>query len=202
MTKVIDVEQGSEEWLRLKLSIISASEFKRAISKGQTFKNYLVEKVTGAILDKVEVIELENFDWGHEQEESARTLYEFIKGDRVDLAGIGVLDDSGYIGASPDGLVGTSGCIEVKSPAASKKHVEAMLYGMPSEHKPQIQGVMWVWEREWCDFISYDPRFPTKEIYIERVHRDDKYINDVLEPKVNEAALTFEAAMEKLKNEH
>ncbi len=81
------------------------------------------------------------------------------------------------MGGSPDGLIGDDGGWESKSPWNSANHLTTWLQGMPEEHIPQVQGLMWITGREWWDFQSFDPRLPDPlKVYIQRVPRDEKYI--------------------------
>ena len=79
----------------------------------------------------------------------------------------------GEAGASPDSLIGKAGLLEVKT-KLPWLHLEALLAGvLPPEHKPQVQGQLWIAEREWCDFVSYWPKLP---LFCVRVYRDEPYI--------------------------
>ncbi len=83
-----------------------------------------------------------------------------------------------WVGCSPDGFIELDGLVEIKCPE-STTHVEWMQSGTwPAEHYPQMQGQMWVTGRQWCDFVSFDPRMPEKlRLYVVRVNRDDGYIS-------------------------
>lgn len=85
-----------------------------------------------------------------------------------------------FISGEPDGLVGEDGIIEVKCPN-SANHFKNLLEGQQIEqYKWQIQGYMWLLDREWCDFCSYNPDYPDKyELSINRVVRDDKMIAEL-----------------------
>jgi putative phage-type endonuclease len=116
--------------------------------------------------------------WGTEWEDAAKLAYMLKTGNTV--------TDTGFLehpampaGASPDGLVGDDGLIEIKCPL-SANHIETLHGGMPKKHIPQIQGQMFITGRQWCDFISYDPRMPENaQLYIERIERDDEYIENL-----------------------
>ncbi|MBC7622327.1 MAG: YqaJ viral recombinase family protein, partial [Aeromicrobium sp.] len=102
-----------------------------------------------------------------------------------------------FVGASADGLVGTNGGIEIKSPFNSGVHKRTWLNGMPAEHMPQVQGVMWVLELDWLDFISFDPRMPDDlRLYVQRIVRDDDYIEN-LKSKVTAFLSDVQADMDK-----
>lgn len=117
-----------------------------------------------------------NMQTGIELETSAREYYEIVKGCIVTEVGFVERDDN--IGASPDGLVGEKGGLEVKSPIPST-HIEYRLSGkFPTIYKPQVQGNLWVAEKEWWDFVSYCPGMP-KPFFCVRVERDEEYIKEL-----------------------
>jgi len=83
-------------------------------------------------------------------------------------------------GGSPDGLVDDDGGVEIKAPFNSANHLQTFLTGVPNEHIPQIQGLMWITGRQWWDFVSYDPRMPSNmALNVIRVNRDDSVISDI-----------------------
>ena len=91
-----------------------------------------------------------------------------------------ITHDTIKAGYSPDGLVGNDGAIEIKCPKTTT-HLETVLSGkIPSIHIPQIQGGLWISERDWIDFISYDPRIQSgKSFFCVRSYRDDAYIKNL-----------------------
>jgi len=176
--QVIDCIQGSDEWYEAKLGIVSTSHFSAVLNKGSGRNTYmmklLAERMTGLTQAGYTDKNLEN---GSELEPLAREYYEAIK--KVPVAQVGFVK-IGEVGASPDGLVGDDGCIEIKCPLAST-HLSNILRGkMPTTYIPQVQGVMWVCERKWCDFISYCPTVKSRPFWLVRVLRDDIYIDEQL----------------------
>ena len=85
-----------------------------------------------------------------------------------------------FITGEPDGLIGESGIIEVKCPN-SNNHFKNLLYGAQiDDYKYQIQGYLWLTDRFWCDFVSYDPRFPDKyQLSIHRIEQDGEIISEL-----------------------
>ncbi len=83
-------------------------------------------------------------------------------------------------GASPDGLVGTDGLVEIKCPN-SATHIETLLgKSIPSKYLCQMQWQMACTGRQWCDFVSFDPRMPVNmRLFVHRVERDDKAIEAI-----------------------
>lgn len=124
--------------------------------------------------------------WGVDHEAEARAAYEAESGELVEQTGFVKHTGLPWCGASPDGLVGEDGLVEIKCPE-STTHLEWLEGGVvPSRHIPQIQGQMWVTGRKYCDFVSYDPRFPpVLQLFIKRVGRDDPYIK-TLEAEVKD----------------
>lgn len=185
---IVDVEQGSPEWLAARLGKPSASRFKDIATEprskadkesgvlSDTAYSYLCELVAEVVTGEQAQLSGKALEWGSEHESGACDLYE-ISHDDVEHVGI-ILDDSRKYGASPDGLVGEDGMIEIKCPYNSANHIKTVLSGeMPKEHMPQVQGNMMINGRQWCDFISYDPRISGKgRFFVVRVHRDEEYI--------------------------
>lgn len=189
-----DVEQGSDEWHKLRLGCITASRFKDVLSGGQgkTRLTYMRE-VCAEILtcEKVEGFTNEYMQWGVETEPQAKDFYtlktgndieniSFIKAEPTEFPIVGV-------GCSPDGLIGDNGLIEIKCPKTTTQ-IETFLSGeMPSRYTAQVQGQLWVSGREWCDFVSFDPRINGESsFFCTRVFRDEGYIS-----KLSDAVYLF-----------
>ena len=182
---IIDVNQGSEEWLRLRLGLVSASRFKDVMtnprSKAELFsataKSYMLELIAEIITGEQKEISGRPLDWGKDHEKNAQIEYAFEQGVTVNEIGICLTDDK-QIGASPDGFIGDIGGLEIKCPYNSANHIATVVSGeMPKEHMAQVQGNMLVNSRQWWDFVSYDPRIDGKgRIFITRINRDDEYI--------------------------
>lgn len=173
--RVIDCIQLSEEWFEAKLGIVSASHFSQVLNKktgrGLYMRKLAAEILTGdrdgtAYTDKI-------MDKGSETEQEARRYYEIRNDCKVEQVGFVMRDE--WIGGSPDGLVGKPGLLEVKCPLSST-HIETIISEkMPTKHVPQVQGLLWITERQWCDFVSYDPRVLSQPMFCVRVERDQSY---------------------------
>ena len=136
--------------------------------------------------------------WGTEQEAAARAAYERVTGISVEETGF-VAHDTLMAGCSPDGLADWDGLIEIKCPFNTGVHIDTLLNGMPAEHAPQVQGQMWITGRQWCDFVSYDPRMPAElQLYVQRINRDPAFIAD-LERQVSEFLAEVGAQVEALR---
>ena len=174
-----NVEQNSDGWFKLRLGIPTASGFgkivtstgKSSTQSGKYMDILLAERMAG---ERVE--SWGGNEWterGHELESEARTYYEMIKGVDVNQAGF-ITNDEETAGMSPDGLIGEDGGLEIKCPSPGI-HVSYLLANkVPAIYIPQIQGSMWLSDRDWWDFMSYHPLI---EKMVIRVNRDGKYIS-------------------------
>lgn len=181
MPKIIkNIPQGSDEWLKLRCGIVTASCMSKVLSKGEgkTRKAYMMqiaaEMMTG---EPQETYTNKSMEWGTEVEPQARSYYELETGLDVEEVTIILNDHAGY---SPDCLVNNDGLVEIKCPNTTT-HLEYLLANkVPAKYKAQIQTGLWVSEREWCDFISFDPRIKgPKKYFCKRQHRDDDYIRNI-----------------------
>ena len=175
-----DVVQGSEEWRTLRLGIPTASGFHRIISPKQLkpsaqrhryLAELLVEKQTGRPYDMAAT------SWmgrGTALEDEARKFYEFQTGVDVEQVGF-ITNDAGTIGGSPDGLVGSDGIVEIKCRSAAR-HVEVLMGTVELASMGQVQGLLWLTERAWCDVVHYCPGLKQD---ITRVERDDNTVEHI-----------------------
>lgn len=178
--------QGSELWLAARAGHCTASRFKDVLARiksgeaasRRSYRMQLVtERLTGTPCESYKNAAME---WGNATEPLARMAYEALTGALVDEAPFMLHPTIKWVGASPDGCVDEDGAIEIKCPYQSTVHVETFDRGMPPEHMAQCQGVLWVTDRKWIDFISYDPRMPEHlKLYRERIERDEKYIENL-----------------------
>lgn len=179
--KIINCEQGTQEWFDCRLGIPTASRFKDIITpakadKSKSYKAYMysliAEKLTG---EKDDIFKTEWMERGNELEPLARETYEFIHDVEVVQVGI-ILNDEGTIGASPDGLIGNNGGLEIKCPKPSTIVKYIIDDKLPLEYKPQVMGNLWLSEREYWDFIAFHPDMKPFEL---RVYRDEVYIKKI-----------------------
>jgi putative phage-type endonuclease len=183
-------DQRTEDWYAARLGKATASRFKDAIAAlksgapAQAQRDYLTELVVERLTQQpIQRFQNAAMTWGTEQEPAARAAYERVTGRIVEETGF-VAHDTLLAGCSPDGLVDWDGLIEIKCPWNTANHIETLLNGMPADHIPQVQGQMWITGREWCDFVSYDPRMPEAlQLHVQRIQRDPSFIAD-LEAKV------------------
>lgn len=172
--EIVACEQGSVEWHRARLGLPTASRFSDVLAKGEgkVRGKYLHELAAETLRGGPEPDAYTNvhMDRGHAQEAEARHAYALLRD--VDPVQVGFIRN-GRKGASPDSLIGTDGGLEIKT-ALGHIQIERLKRGtLPPEHRAQVQGTLWVAERQWWDFMSYSPGLPE---LIVRVHRDDAYI--------------------------
>lgn len=171
--QIFDCEQNSPEWIQARLGVVTASEFKGVMAKGEgkTRRKYMLtvvgERIAGKHFERYTNSDMER---GHLLEDEARDEYRIETGNEVERIGFMRRGDVGY---SPDGLIGADGLQEIKT-KLYHLHIECLLTDkVPTEHIQQCQGGLWVSGREWIDFISYSPGLP---IFIKRIHRDEPFI--------------------------
>ncbi len=180
------LEQRSDDWLAAKLGVFGGTTFKIVQTDGPAYKTLIFEKAAQRIvLAHQSSFSSRYTQWGVDHEDRARARYEFITGREVTQHGIIFSDWSRWVGISPDGLVGAEGGIEIKCPATTREHVRHVIDGPPADYYAQIQGLMLVTGRVWCDFISFDPRLDLMPetvhaaTSIQRFERDEAYIADL-----------------------
>jgi len=177
MMQIIECVQGEPEWLAARAGIPTASEFHTVMAVGKNGGKSLtrvayLNKLAGEILtgEPMENYVSPAMERGSLMEDEARDLYAFQNG--VEPQRVGFVRN-GEKGASPDSLIGDKGGLEIKSAAAHIQVARLLDGGLPSEHKAQVQGNLWVCEREFWDFCSYSPKLPLLQV---RVYRDEPYI--------------------------
>ena len=175
---IVDCEQGSKTWFAYRLGKASASRMAdiTALTKtgyGASRANYLAElvaqRLTGVYAESFTSAAME---WGTEREPEALAMYEFMRNTPVSLVGLVLHDTIPNACASPDGLVSEYGLIEIKCPNTAT-HIATLLGAeITGKYLKQMQWQMACTGRNWCDFVSYDPRMPPEmQIHIRRVPR-------------------------------
>lgn len=180
-------EQGSSEWHEMRLGKVTASRMKDVLSKGRgaapskTTETYmmelLAEKLTG---EARPFFENDAMKWGTETEPQARAMYELKSGNKVKE--VAFIIKGHDIGVSPDGLIGDYGMLEIKCPTTITQVRRALTDNYSKDYYEQIQMQLWVAKRQWCDFLSFDPRLDVDAGYLlQRVERDEDFIKDMEE---------------------
>jgi YqaJ-like viral recombinase domain len=172
-------EQGSLAWKRLRLGIPTASEFGRIITPGGKASTQADDYTNRLVAEFMLGEPIEGFEgnrWtqrGTEVESNAVAYYEFQTDRETQEVGF-VIDDDRTVGCSPDRLVGEDGLAEIKC-LAGNTHVERLLdQAIDPKYKPQIQGQLYVTQRQWVDAVFYHPRLPS---LILRVERDVEFLS-------------------------
>ena len=177
------MEQGTDEWFAARIGKVTASRVADVIAKTKTGfstsrDNYMAqlvcERLTG---QKGESFTNAAMQWGTETEPLARLSYEVAQNVLVDEVGFVPHPSIIMAGASPDGLVGDDGLLEIKCPNTAT-HIETLLsQTVPGKYNTQMQFQMACTNRSWCDFVSFDNRLPSElQLFVKRVPRDNMYI--------------------------
>ena len=180
------VEQGSDEWKRMRLGKVTASRISDMMSKTKTgwgagranYRSQLVaERLTGTAAD---AYVNEAMEWGTAMEAEARAAYSFFNGVDVEQAAFVPHPEIEMAGCSPDGLVGVSGIVEIKCPNTAT-HIETLRgRSVPGKYLLQMQWQMACTGRLWCDFVSYDPRMPDDmRLFVSTVRRCNETIAEL-----------------------
>ena len=189
-----DIKQGSQEWLNMRLGLITCSEIKTIRADGagaQTYINGLAyERITG----ESSAVFSGNLwtDRGHELEPVAREAYERKTGFKVEQ--VSFIKNLGF-GYSPDGLVGDNGLIEIKAKQPKDQITLLRSGNIPNEHLDQLDGGLLCSNREWIDFVAYCPNLP---IFIKRVYAKDR--TQQIE-KLNELIAKYNVQIEDVANQ-
>jgi putative phage-type endonuclease len=179
-------EQRSEEWFAERLGKVTASRVADIVARTKTGyatsrANYMAqlvaERLTGTVLESYTNAAMQ---WGTDHEPEARLNYEFMQNVTVEEVGFVPHPTIGDAGASPDGLVGEDGLVEIKAPLTAT-HIETLLTAaVPTRYVTQIQWQLACTGRAWCDFVSYDPRLPeSMRLFIQRVPRSPGRIHEL-----------------------
>jgi len=182
----LDIEQGSEAWRAARCGSLGASAVHEAVARTKTgwgasranrMATLVIEQLTGVPQDTYQNAAMAA---GVEREPEARLAYEFYA--NLDVAQIGLAKHPTIPGthASPDGLVGDTGLLEIKCPQPAQ-HLSTLLgEAVADKYVIQMQWQMKCCDRAWCDFASYNPDFPEPmRLFVKRVERDDAKIADL-----------------------
>ncbi len=181
MPLVEGIEQGTAEWIQMRTGCVTGSRVADVMAKlvrkngeaatRQAYKAEIVSEIlTGRAADHYVSPAME---WGKENEIFARSVYEVEIGS-IEPIGFALHSTIKRFGASPDGLVGSDGLVEFKCPNTAT-HIDYILAGIvPAEYHWQMLAEMACAERQWCDFVSYDPRLPKRlQLFVRRFERDN-----------------------------
>jgi len=198
------VEQGAPEWFAARLGNVTASRVADVIAKTKSGysasrENYMAQLICERMTNTVaESYTNAAMAWGTETEPLARAAYESY----ADV----LVDEVGYIphptieraGASPDGLVGLYGLLEIKCPNSSTAIETLLTQTVPAKYITQMQWQMACTGRIWCDFVSFDPRLPSGlQMFVKRVEFDAEYVA-MLKEEVTKFLTELDAKISKL----
>jgi putative phage-type endonuclease len=197
------MEQRSEEWFQARLGKVTASRVADVLAKiksgeSASRRNYKIQLVSERLTgEKQETYINQAMQDGIDREFYARERY---------VQQFGEVEEVGFVkhptleaGASPDGMVGDDGIIEIKCPMGSTHTETLMTQDVPSKYVPQIQFQLLVTGRKWCDFVSYNPMFPEHlQVFVKRVEADPVYQKE-LESEVKQFLKEVDDVINKLK---
>lgn len=186
MLDIVAIEQGTDAWKRLRLGKVTASRVADIVARTKTGysasrANYMAqliaERLTGTVAESYINAAMQH---GTDTEPEARAAYEFYQSVSVTQIAFVPHPKIDQAGASPDGLVGDDGLVEIKAPQTAT-HLETLLgQSVPGKYIAQMQFQMACTGRKWCDFVSYDPRMPEHmRLFVKRVHRDEAIIKEM-----------------------
>ena len=186
------IAYGTDEWYATRLGKVTASRGACLLVNGKgpyglgdgalTYAGEVVRGMMGIAPDEYTTPEMEE---GVRREAESIEAYE-ERTFRLTEPGAFMLIPGTIIGATPDAFVGGDGILEAKNPN-QKAHFETLVSGeVPKQYHVQVQWQLMVTDREWCDFISYNPAFPEKQkLVIIRAGHDRKWTREVLRPKID-----------------
>jgi putative phage-type endonuclease len=205
MQIIRNIEQGSDEWLKLRLGVATASNFDKIITttgkESESLKKYALQLATELMLETPEPsFKNDVMARGNELESLARDAYQEQTFNVVEQITM-FKSDCGNFGYSPDGIVGDGGLVEIKCPLAITHFKYLLDNKMPTDYWQQVQGGLWVSQRKWIDFVSFNSYFKDKKLFIVRVERDEEYIAKLAE-LANKVILIRDEYLNKLEGEY
>jgi putative phage-type endonuclease len=208
MATVHTMDQRTAEWFAARLGKVTASKVADVVARtktgwGASRANYKAQLVCERLTGCAEVgYTNAAMQHGIDTEPEARAAYCFRQD--VDVLEVGFVDHPriAMSGASPDGLIGGNGLLEVKCPQTAT-HIETLLgQSVPTKYLHQIQWQLACTERDWCDFVSFDPRLPaTMQMFVQRIHRDDDLIGS-LEKDVSDFLAEVDETVARLREQY
>jgi putative phage-type endonuclease len=193
------IQQGTDEWFNQRLGKVTASQIANVLMKPSMagFQNYaaqlVCEQLTGV---RAETYKSSAMEHGNETEPQARAMYELNSDVTVEEVAFINHPTIEMAGASPDGLVGKDGLVEIKCPQPNK-HLKNIMGGkIDRNYMLQMQWQMRCTGSVWCDFISFNPAFPDElQMKQTRVSYDKELVEGEIEP----AVIAFLAHVEETK---
>lgn len=200
--RIIDCAQHSDEWLKVRCGLPTASRFSEIISPAKGAYSASTKGLIGSLIEEtlpgyVPFNSSEWMEWGSEQEPNAVRQYEFETNNVVTEVGFVFPDDRDDVGCSPDRLVNdgaSDGLLEVKCPKPKTLVGYHLDGGLPLAYKCQVQGQLWVTGLEWCDFYAWHPEVKP---FLVRVERDPAFC-EKLEICIDKFCREYQSARQSL----
>ena len=180
------IAQGTRAWFSLRCGKVTASRVAEVCAKTKSGPsasraNYMAELIAER-LTGVTAASFTNaaMQWGTDQEPKARAAYSFYKDMEIEEIGFVDHPSIAMTGASPDGLVGADGLVEIKCPNTAT-HIETLTgMAIPGKYVTQMAWQMACTRRQWCDYVSYDPRLPEgMALFVKRLHRAECRLDEM-----------------------
>jgi len=192
-----EINQNSPEWFQIRCGKLTASDAQAIATRGKGLETLVAKKVAEILTGEAEENGYTNqfMENGHTLEDDARIAYELETGNIVDC--VGFCERDKWSGASPDGMVGEDGLVEIKNKIGYLFVLEMLDDKIDSGHYWQTQYQLWVTGRQWCDYLVHNPRFP-KKLIIKRVTRDEDAIAKI-EAGVNDGIAQIESMLAQIK---
>lgn len=189
--KILDIQQGTPEWLSARAGIPTASNFDKVLTVDGKLSKQIDKyafQLAGEVIigTKEESYQNDAMKRGVLLEPEARLCYELMTGNTVKQVGL-CLTDFGY-GCSPDGLINDDGGQEIKCPSLAVHTMYLYENKLPTDYFQQVQGSMLVTDRKWWDFVSYYPGMKTLIVRVERDEEFCKKLHDALMVLVKDVA--------------
>ena len=173
------MEQRTDDWFSARIGKVTASRAADVMARtktgyGASRANYMAELICERLTgERAEGFTNAAMAWGTATEPQARVAYSFLTDCEVEEVGFIDHPSIPMFGASPDGLVGSLGLVEIKCPSTATHIDTLMSETIPEKYRLQMHVQMMCTGRDWCDFASFDPRLPTDlQLWVSRVHRD------------------------------
>lgn len=185
-TPIAEIKQGSKEWLKLKLGVLSASKADCIVAKADSDKRatYMAELVAQVCTGDSEELVSKYLDWGKDHEDAARSSYEFSEGVIIQQVPFVYMDENHREGCSPDGIIGEYKGVEIKCPYNASHYIKFLT---EDKIKPE-----YVWQYQFCmrvtgatrwDFVQYHPNMrvrPLKVLLVEIDEQKQKTFEDAV----------------------
>ena len=212
LTKELSAAKGqrTDAWKEQRLGKVTASKCNKWMSKGrkkdeefgQVALTYLYGVAAEILTGSEHLSYGAAIEWGEEEEEHAIVRYIEKTGNKVIRIGYVEYQANNLFGGSSDGLIEPDGMLEIKCPFSPANHVQTLITKdiYNEDHRMQIQANLLFSDRQWCDYVTYDPRVfdKDKNINVIRIDRDEEIIDKIIERTVIITNL-FDEFKEKIK---